>query len=202
MVQQRAPLHLLLRQRRIGERVRTGGDDERRGGTPDIPRNLRQRVHVLQRALEHRHPQEFLPERAEVAEGDRGRGQDGVERRDLLADEVVFGLCVERGLVCPEVVVPPPRALDVQRRWRDGHVCWCMSDCGHDGGGKGKACCGRVEVQERGLSFCGCISWWWLWSILARNHWSVRAGCVIFHGIRAWSVSSTGAGFGFCDARL
>ena len=50
MVQERGPLHLLLRQRRM---VRTGGDDQRRGGAPEIPRNLRQRVYVLQGALEH-----------------------------------------------------------------------------------------------------------------------------------------------------
>jgi len=149
------------------------------GAHRDVPHNLRERVHVLQRALEHRHPQEFLPERAEVAERDRGARTGRVERRDLLADEVVFCLCVERGLVCPEVVVLPPRALDVQRSRREGDVRLRMGGCGIDGSGERKACRGRIEVQERGFSCCGCINWWW-WGILTRDHGSVETRCVAF----------------------
>ena len=81
-----------------------------------------------------------------VAEWDGGGGQDGVEGRDLLADEMVFRFGVERGFVCLEVVVPPSLALDVLWRGDDGAVGWCMNDGGHDGCGEGITRCGRVEV--------------------------------------------------------
>ena len=81
-----------------------------------------------------------------VAEWDGGRGQDGVEGRHLFANEMVFRFGVQRSLVCPEVVVPPSLALDVEWRLYDGAVCWCMNDGGHDGSGEWITRCGWVEV--------------------------------------------------------
>ena len=189
MVQQRAPLHLLLRQRQIGERIRAGGDEQRRGRAPDVPRNLRQRVHVLERAPEHGRLQAPRGERAGVVERDGRRGEDGVEGRDLLAHEVVFGLGGERGVVGGEVGVPPPPALDVRRRGRDGGAGGGgVDDGGDDGGGEGKAGRGRVEVQDGGLALWG-IAEWWLGSILARDHWSVRARRVGFQDSRTRSLT-------------
>jgi len=95
IVEQRSPLHLPLCQRWIGERIRAGGNNKRRGGASYVPSNLRQGVHVRENALEHLHPEQLPPERSNVAEWDRGRRQDGVEGRNLLTDEMVFGFCVE-----------------------------------------------------------------------------------------------------------
>ena len=186
MVQQRPPLHLLLCQCWIGERIRSGGDDERRGGASHVPRNLRQRVHVLQNALEYLHLQQRLLERAGVAERDGRRGQDGVEGCDLLMDEMVLCLCVERGLVGVQVGVPPPLALDVERRRRGGDVRRCVDNRGHNGRRKREAGPGRVEVQDGGFA---AFIHWWLGRIVAGNHWGLRAGCIIFEDRRAWSMS-------------
>jgi hypothetical protein len=200
VVQKRAPLHLLPRQSRIGERVRSRGHDQCRGGASNVPSDLGQRVHVLQNAREHPHLQEFLLERADVVERDGGRAQDGVERRDLLADEMVLCFCVQRGLVRLEVVVPPPFAFEVLRSRRDGDVGRCVDDGGHNGGGKGEACSGRVEVEDGGLALCVGVRWW-LGRIVDGNDWGLRAICVIFDDSRVWSMSGchgfTGDGFGY-----
>lgn len=206
MVQQGPPLHLLLRQREIGERIRAGGDEECRGCASDVPGNLRERVHGLEGALEQRRLQASPAEGADVVEGDGGRGQDGVERRDLLADEMVLGLCVERGPVCLEVGVPPPLALDVGRGRRGGGTGRCMDDSGHDGGGEGEACRGGVEVEDGGFAFCVCVRWWLgSLNIPARNYWGVRARCIVFYYRRVGGCCSFTRATGlvrFRDARL
>ena len=191
MVQQRATLHLLLSQGRVGERVRAGGDEEGRGGAADVPGDLRERVHGLEGGAEDGGLEEARAEGALVADGDGGRGEDGVERRELLAHEVVLGLGGERRAVCGEVGVPPPRPLGVGRRRRDGRAhtrCGCMDDGGDDGdgGGEGEACGGRVEVEDGRFAFCVGISWWLGGILLCKKYWTARARWAGSFDARLW----------------
>jgi len=100
---------------------RTGTD----GVVTSVEGALRQRVHVPQHPLEH--PRNFSLSVPRVPRWQKGigasTGQDGIERRDLLADEMGFCFGVEGGPVCPGVVVPPPR----------DRVRWMFSSAGATG---------------------------------------------------------------------